>query len=93
MKCPYRDFAECIVQECPSCVYEQVKRDVLAGRKPHWMSDDEALKGGCLWKETKTEYKFISCKLVENGTQPIPSKKEIINNTMSTRVSIHKSIF
>lgn len=93
MKCPYRGFADCIVQECPSCEYEEVRHTVLEGKKPHWYSDDEAIRRGCLWKETKTEYKFVACKLVESGVQPVPPKKEIINNTSRTNVVIQKSIF
>lgn len=93
MKCPYKNFEECIVEKCPSCNYEEVKHITHAGRKPVYMSDEEALKIGCLWEETKTEYKFISCKLVENGTQPVLRNNTEINNTSNTRVVVNKSIF
>lgn len=93
MKCPYRGFADCIMQECPSCKYEEVERKVIGGRKLSWMSDDEAIDRGCTWEETRTEYKFVACKLIEAGAQPVPQKKEVINNTTVTRVTIKKSVF
>lgn len=93
MKCPYRNFSNCIVQEFPSCEYVEAQHKILGGRKPHYMSDEDAIKAGCLWEESKTEYKFVACKLIEAGTQPVPQKKEIINNTSITKVSIKKSIF
>lgn len=93
MKCPYRNFEECIIEQCPSCNYKENKKKVTAGRKPSCMSDDEAFKAGCLWEETKTTYEFVSCKLIENAVQPIPAKKEITNNNTRTSVVIKKSIF
>jgi hypothetical protein len=47
MKCPYRDFQECIVEQCPSCNYEEVKKTVIGDHAPLWMSTDEAIKRGC----------------------------------------------
>ena len=93
MKCPYGNFEDCIVEECPSCVYEEVKTQTINGRYPSYMSLERALKEGYAWEDTKISYKFISCKLVDNNVQPIPPKKEVINNTQKTNVVIHKSIF
>ena len=93
MKCPYRNFEECIVEQCPSCNYEEVKKEVVCGRYPSYMSIETALEKGNAWKETETTYKFLSCKLVENSVQPIPPKKEVVNNTQKTVVSVRRSIF
>lgn len=93
MKCPYRNFDECIVDKCPACVYEEVKKETIKGKYPLHMGVERALSEGYAWKETKTTYKFVSCKLVENSVQPIPPKKEIINNTQKTSVVVHRSIF
>lgn len=93
MKCPYRDFQECIVEECPSCNYEEVKNIVISGKAPYWMSDEEAIRRGNKWEETVKTYKFISCKLIDNCVQPIPTAKQIINNTTKNNTIIRKSIF
>ena len=95
MKCPYRNFEECTVEQCPSCNYEEVKEEITSGRYPHYMSTEKALEEGYAWKETKTTYKFLSCKLVENNVQPIPSDKKIIHNhnEQKTVVSVRRSIF
>ena len=93
MKCPYRNFEDCIVEKCPSCVYEEIKTETIGGRYPTHMSLERALEEGYAWKDTKTSYKFISCKLVDNNVQPIPPKKEVINNTQKTSVVIRRSIF
>ena len=93
MKCPYRNFEECIVELCPACVYEEVKTKVICGRYPSYMGLERALSEHYAWEETKTSFKFVSCKLVENSVQPIPSKKEIINNTQKTNVVVRRSIF
>ena len=93
MKCPYRDFQECIIEQCPSCNYEEVKKTVIGGHAPLWMSTDEAIKRGCQWRETVTSYKFVSCKLIDDGVQPIPATKQVINNTTETNVVVRKSIF
>ena len=93
MKCPYRNFEDCIVEKCPSCVYEEIKTETIGGRYPTNMSLERALEEGYAWKDTKTSYKFISCKLVDNNVQPIPPKKEVINNTQKTSVVIRRSIF
>lgn len=55
MKCPYREFQECIVEKCPSCNYEEVKETVINGKAPYWMSDGEAIRRGNKWKETKKD--------------------------------------
>lgn len=95
MKCPYNNFQECIVEQCPSCVYEVVKDTEIVGRKPHYMSTEEAIKQGCQWRETRTSYKFVSCRLIDNCVQPIPKNNTIINNKVENKssVSIRKSIF
>ena len=93
MRCPYNGFKECIVQECPACNYEKAEKTRTEGRYPSYMTREEALKRGCAWEETYVEYKFISCKLADNGVQPVLPKTETINNTQKTSVVIHKSIF
>lgn len=93
MKCPYRDFKECIIEQCPSCNYEEIKQDYVSGRYPSYMSTETAIKNGMAWNETRTVRKFVSCKLIENSVQPIPPKKEIINNTSTTKIVVNKSIF
>lgn len=93
MKCPYREFQECIVEKCPACNYEEVKQTVISGMAPHWMSTEEAIRRGNKWKETVTTYKFVSCKLIDNSVQPVPSVKQTINNTTQTNIVVRKSIF
>ena len=94
MKCPYREFKECIVEQCPSCNYEVVKTEVIAGRYPHYMDIETAIKNGNAWKETQINYKFISCSLVNNNV-PLPSvNKQVVNNSTETNVAVIKrSIF
>ncbi len=93
MKCPYNGFKDCIVEKCPSCNFKENKVKVLDGRKPIYMSDDEAIKQGCLWENSHTEYEFISCKLIDNSVQPVP--KTTIENHVTTKQSvlIRRSIF
>ena len=93
MKCPYRDFQECIVEQCPSCNYEIEEYITLDGIKPSYWSDEYAIKMGAIWTSKKERYKFVSCKLIEGGVQPIPVQKQVINNTQKTSVVIRKSIF
>ena len=93
MKCPYRNFENCIVEKCPSCVYEEEKNEIIEGLFPAHMSTEKAIEKGYAWNDIKTTYNFVSCKLIENGVQPIPPKKEIINNTQKTSVVVHRSIF
>lgn len=31
MKCPYRDFQECIIQDCPCCVFEVEENEQING--------------------------------------------------------------
>ena len=95
MKCPYREFQDCIIEKCPSCNYEEVEQTVISGRAPYWMNDEEAIKQGNKWKETVKIYNFVSCKLVDNKVQPVPAVKQIINTTNATKtnVVIRKSIF
>ena len=93
MKCPYRDFQECIVERCPACNYEEVERAKICGRAPAWLSTEEAIKRGNLWEEIVKTYKFVSCKLVDNSVQPIPATKQIVNNTTKTNVVVRNSVF
>lgn len=93
MKCPYRNFDECLVEKCPSCNFKENKEEIIAGRYPVRMDTQTAMEMGMAWKETRTTYEFVSCKLVESGAQPVPPKKEIINNTTRTSVVVKKSIF
>lgn len=93
MKCPYRNFEECIVQECPSCNYIEIEKEVIEDISPAYMSLEVALREGLALKKIRKTYEFISCKLVENSVQPILQKNEIINNTTKTAVTIKKSIF
>ena len=93
MKCPYRDFKDCIIEKCPSCNYEVITTPTIDGEKPYWMSTDEAIEKGCQWYSMKTTYKFISCKLIDNCVQPVPSNKQVVNNMTKTNVSIRKSVF
>lgn len=95
MKCPYRDFQDCIIEKCPSCNYEEVERTIINGRAPCWMNDEEAIKQGNKWKETIKIYKFVSCKLIDNNVPPPSITKQTINNTNTTQtnVLIRKSIF
>lgn len=93
MKCPYREFQDCIVEQCPSCNYEEVKKEVIDGRYPTWMYLDEAMERGLAWKKIKTTYKFISCKLIDNNVQPVPANKTIVNNTTQSNIAIKRSIF
>ena len=91
MKCPYREFAECIVEQCPSCNYETIETTCIEGRFPIHLSTKQAIEEGYAWEEKKKTYKFVSCKLVESGVQPIPAQK--INNTQKTSIVVKKSIF
>lgn len=93
MKCPYMDFKDCIVEQCPSCNYKENKNEVIEGRFPSYMSAERAISEGNAWISTKTTYEFVSCKLIDNNVQPIPSKKELINNTTRTNVVVKQSIF
>lgn len=93
MKCPYRDFQECIVEQCPSCNYETVETEHLAGSWQHYRNIEKALENRSAWIEKRKSYKFISCKLVEGGVQPVPAQKQVINNTQETNVVLRRSIF
>ncbi len=93
MKCPYRNFEECLVEKCPSCNFKENKEKVIEGRYPAYMDVQTAIREGYAWKGTKTTYEFVSCKLVESAVQPVPPKKEIINNTTRTSVMVKHSIF
>ena len=46
MKCPYRNFEECIVEQCPSCNYEEVKEEVIRGKYPMYWSREKAIEEG-----------------------------------------------
>ena len=88
MQCPYNNFKGCIVEKCPACNYEVEKVEIIEGRHPPDMSLQKAIERGIAWVSTKNAYRFISCKLVENNVQPVPQRKEIVNNHNSTRIAV-----
>ena len=93
MKCPYRNFEDCIVEQCPACIYDEETIERIAGRYPDYMSAERAVELGYAWKTTKTSYEFVSCKLIDNSVQPVPANKQVINNTTKTSVVVRKSVF
>lgn len=94
MKCPYRDFQECLLEKCPSCVYKENKRTVIEGRYPIEIGAYQAIELGYAHEVIKTEYEFVSCKLIDNCVQPVPSNKQIINNnTTKKNVVVKQSLF
>lgn len=93
MKCPYREFQDCIVEKCPSCNYEVIEKTMISGRAPYWMSDEEAIKRGNKWRETIKSYEFVSCSLINSGAAPVPAVKQTVNNTTQTNVIVRKSVF
>lgn len=90
MRCPYNSFKECIVQECPSCNYEEHKHTRIVGR--YTGSLQQALERGAAWEETYTEYKFISCKLVEQGVQPVQPEVHNINTSFRPNIVVRNRI-
>lgn len=95
MKCPYRGFQECIVEQCPACNYTVTEETKIEGRFPGNMSADKAIETGYAWEAKHKKYHFQSCKLVQDSVQPVPPKQKVINNDISQRTSVvvHKSIF
>ena len=93
MKCTYRQFQKCIVQECPACIYEEVTNYVTSGRSPYWMDREEAISRGYMYEEKVKSYKFVSCRLIENGVQPTPVIENTVNNTTKLNIAIKRSIF
>jgi hypothetical protein len=93
MKCPYREFSDCIVEQCPSCIYETIEKICIEGRYPAHLSTERAIEEGYAWEVKKKTYKFVSCKLVESGVQPIPAQKISNTTTTKTNVLVKKSIF
>ena len=93
MKCPYKNFEECIVEQCPSCNYEVVKTTEIDGRYPYYMSGSEAVKQGYAWESNKTSYKFISCRLIDGNVQPVLRDNNIVNNVNKTSINVRKSVF
>ena len=91
MKCPYRNFQECIVEQCPSCNYTEEKKKIIKGIHPAYMSIETAIEKGYSYESIETTYKFVSCKLVDGGVQPIPAQE--IHNTQKTNVVVRNSIF
>lgn len=94
MKCPYNDFKECIVQECPSCNYTVFMGTVTEGRYPTWMSSEDAIEKGMAWEVNCFRYEFVSCMLIDNNVSPIPKQVvEVTNiNNNKTNVMVRKSI-
>lgn len=90
MRCPYREFAPCILEKCPACVHETEKEMVLSGRAPVYMSTKEAVKRGYMSEVEKKTYKFKACKLVEKGVPLSDTKKEVkeVKN-----INIRQSVF
>lgn len=41
MKCPYNNFTDCIVEQCPSCTYETINTTEIEGRYPMYLSSHE----------------------------------------------------
>lgn len=93
MKCPYREFQDCIVEQCPSCNYEMIQTPRIYGRYPPWMNTEEAIRQGMAYEGTVTTYKFVSCKLVDGCVQPVPANKQVINNSTNTSVTVKRSVF
>ena len=93
MKCPYKNFEDCIIENCPSCNYELVKTSYVEGKYPNYMSSEEAITKGYAQESTKNSYKFISCKLIDGNVQPVLRDNNIVNNTNKTSINIRKSIF
>lgn len=93
MKCPYRDFEDCIVEKCPACNYEVKERTVVVGRYPGKIGKEKAIELGYAWEEVKLEYEFISCKLVDNAVQPVPAQKQTINTIQKTNIAVRNSLF
>lgn len=90
MKCPYNGFKECIVEKCPSCNYKETTRVEVHGRYPAWMSEAKALELGNAWECKKTEYEFVSCKLVDNAVQPAPTVNVVHEHTTTHQVAVVK---
>mgnify|MGYP003305385350 CR=1 FL=1 len=90
MRCPYNSFKECIVQECPSFNYEEHKHTRTAGRYTGRLQ--QALERGAAWEESCTEYKFISCNLVEQGVQPVQPEVNNINTSFRPNIVVRNRI-
>ncbi|MCC8044197.1 MAG: hypothetical protein LIP12_01700 [Clostridiales bacterium] len=85
MKCPYRNFEECLVEKCPACEYETVETEKLAGVPPFGDYELGLMRGNC-WYEKQTTYKFKACGLVKSGVQPAP--QTVINNEVKTQTNV-----
>ena len=97
MKCPYKNFEDCIVEKCPSCVYEEITEthsEVIGS--PAFLSIEEAQKRGyrpaVINSERKT-YAFKSCRLIENKAPFVSTKTENITNIKNTSTVVNHSIF
>ena len=93
IKCPYREFTPCILEECPACVYETEKEMVLSGHAPMRMSTKEAIKRGYMSEVEKKTYKFKACKLIEKGVPLSDTKKEVKEVKEVKNINIRQSIF
>lgn len=93
LKCPYRNFENCIGMCCPACNYETEERKVIKGKKFRDWSEEYALERGTMYEAVEINYKFISCKLVDNNVAPQPANKQEITNTIRQNVIVNKSIF
>ena len=94
MRCPYKNFEPCLLEECPACEYEVEIKETFEGRKHPNMSVDEAIRQNLMYVKKTNFYKFKNCKLVENSVR-LPDKRidnTKINNTKQT-VTVKSSIF
>lgn len=37
MKRPYKNFIDCLIEQCPSCNFETIKTTYIEGRYPHYL--------------------------------------------------------
>lgn len=97
MKCPYKNFEDCLIEKCPACTYEKkeyTKKEVIG--VPPYLSLEEAEKHGYrprTIEKVDTVYEFVECKLVKNNVQPTPHKTENTVNEHKTNITIHQSLF
>ncbi len=95
MKCPYRGFEECLLEQCPSCIYKEIKERKIAGTYSVALGVDSGIRNNTAWEYIDTKYEFVACKLMDNNVQPIPPEEVTVNNTTNTKINtvLKKSIF
>lgn len=91
MKCPYREFEDCLIQECPSCDYEVEEIEHIE----HYYKNpaNYRLYRESEYKRIEKKYIFKSCSLVKNNVQPIPKAETHIDARTSSKTLVHSSIF